>query len=284
MYGYVRAFKPEMRFREYDIYRACYCGLCETLHRQYGTAARWTLSYDMTFLILLLTGLYEPKEEKEQRRCMAHPFRKQLHLQSEVTAYAADMSILLYHDKCIDDWIDERKFSRKMAASILHRGYQKVHQKYPKKAQTVEMQLQQLHAMEAAGETNPDLPAGCFGKLLAELFVWKNDEWKETLHHVGFYLGKFIYLLDAYDDLEHDRKKGCYNPLLSMSDTDPAFHQTCEQLLKMMMASCAEAFERLPILRYDEILRNVLYAGVWSQFYQKKREYERQENQKNGSV
>ncbi|WP_298481656.1 DUF5685 family protein [uncultured Ruminococcus sp.] len=283
MYGYIRAYKPELRFREYDVYQACYCGLCEALHRQYGTAARWTLSYDMTFLILLLTGLYEPKEQKEQCRCMAHPFRKQMHFRSEVTSYAADMSILLFHDKCMDDWMDERKFSRRAAAGVLHHGYRLAQNKYPEKAKQITAQLDALHAMEKAGETNPELPAGCFGTLLGELFVWKDDIWEKTLRDVGFYLGKFIYLLDAYDDLEHDRKKGCYNPLLSLSASDPAFHQTCERLLQMMMASCASAFERLPILKYDEILRNILYAGVWTQFYQRKKEYERQEND-HGSI
>lgn len=283
MYGYIRAYKPELRFREYDVYHACYCGLCEALHRQYGTAARWTLSYDMTFLILLLTGLYEPEEQQEQCRCMAHPFRKQMHLRSEVTSYAADMSILLFHDKCMDDWMDERKFSRRAAAGVLHHGYRLAQNKYPEKAKQITAQLDALHAMEKAGETNPELPAGCFGTLLGELFVWKDDIWENTLRDVGFYLGKFIYLLDAYDDLEHDRKKGCYNPLLSLSASDPAFHQTCERLLQMMMASCASAFERLPILKYDEILRNILYAGVWTQFYQRKKEYERQEND-HGSI
>ena len=123
MYGYIRAYKPEMRFREYDIYHGCYCGLCDALHKRHGAAARWTLSYDMTFLILLLTGLYEPAEEKAERRCIAHPFHKSLHIQSEITAYAADMSILLFRDKCMDDWNDERKITRRAAAEMFRKSY-----------------------------------------------------------------------------------------------------------------------------------------------------------------
>ena len=87
--------------------------------------------------------------------------------------------------------------------------------------------------------------------------------------------------------MEHDRKKNCYNPLRSMAEHDPQFSQTCKSLLKMMMASCAESFERLPILHYDEILRNILYAGVWPKFYQRKKELEeteKQEKQKHGSI
>lgn len=284
MYGYVRVYQPELRFREYDAYRACYCGLCGALHQQYGAAARWTLSYDMTFLILLLTGLYEPEEKQKKSRCAVHPFRKQLHLCSEITAYAADMSILLYQEKCMDDWQDEHKPTRLAAAGILRRGSRKAKRKYPQKAAHIQEQLRQLHLLEEQGETNPEIPAGCFGTLLAELFVWKQDEWEETLRSVGFYLGKFIYLLDAYDDLEQDRKKNCYNPLRSMADTDLNFHQTCESLLQMMMAECAAAFERLPIIHYDELLRNILYAGVWSKFHQRKKEYEEQEKQEHGSI
>lgn len=277
MYGYIRAYKPEMKFREYDTYHACYCGLCDALQQRYGSLARWTLSYDMTFLILLLTGLYEPEEEKVEGRCLAHPLRKQMHLKSEISAYAADMSILLYQEKCMDDWLDERKVTRRAAAGILQHGFRHVQEKYPKKAEYVLAQLEQLHIYEKKNESNPELPAGCFGSILAELFVWKKDEWEQSLRHVGFYLGKYIYLLDAYDDLAHDQKKGCYNPLLIRSKEDADFHQNCEQILQMMMASCASEFERLPILKYADILRNILYAGVWTPFYQKKREYEGQE-------
>ena len=120
--------------------------------------------------------------------------------------------------------------------------------------------------MEQNGETNPELPASCFGTLLGELFVWKKDIWADTLRKIGFYLGKFIYLLDAYDDLERDRKKNCYNPFLLNDTTEPQFSQTCESMLQMMMASCAEAFERLPIVQDAGILRNILYSGVWAKF------------------
>lgn len=285
MYGYIRAYKPEMRFREYDVYRGCYCGLCEALQQRHGTAARWTLSYDMTFLILLLTGLYEPAEQKEKCRCIAHPFQKSLHIQSAVTDYAADMSVLLFHDKCMDDWHDERKLTRRAAAEMFRKSNRRIRQQYPEKSRIVQGELEKLQQMEQNGEANPELPASCFGTLLGELFVWKKDIWADTLRKIGFYLGKFIYLLDAYDDLERDRKKNCYNPFLLTDTTEPQFSQTCESMLQMMMASCAEAFERLPILHYEEILRNILYAGIWTKFYQRKKErQEKQEKQKHGSI
>ncbi len=273
MYGYIRVYKPELKFREYDIYRACYCGLCDALHDNYSSIARWTLSYDMTFLILLLSGLYEPEEQSQECRCAAHPLHRQLHLRSEISDYAAGMSILLYHEKCMDDWLDERKISRKAAADVLRTAYCKARQIYPEKAVLIDKQLKELHEIEQKPAANPELPASCFGTLLGELFVWKQDEWADSLRKIGFYLGKYIYLLDAYDDLEKDRKKHCYNPLLPAYEQEFAFHENCEQLLRMMMAECAAEFERLPILKYADILRNVLYAGIWQSFYQKKKEY-----------
>lgn len=265
MYGYIRAYKPEMRFREYDIYHGCYCGLCDALHKRHGAAARWTLSYDMTFLILLLTGLYEPAEEKAERRCIAHPFHKSLHIQSEITAYAADMSILLFRDKCMDDWNDERKITRRAAAEMFRKSYRRIQAQYPQKCKAVQAQLDLLHQMEQQNESNPDLPAGCFGTLLGELFVWKEDEWADNLRQVGFYLGKFIYLLDAYDDLARDEKKGAYNPLRSLS-RQPGYEEEMRDIFELLLARCARSFERLPCVEDADLLRNILYSGVWLKY------------------
>lgn len=265
MYGYIRAYKPEMRFREYDIYHGCYCGLCDALHKRHGAAARWTLSYDMTFLILLLTGLYEPAEEKAERRCIAHPFHKSLHIQSEITAYAADMSILLFRDKCMDDWNDERKITRRAAAEMFRKSYRRIQAQYPQKCKAVQAQLDLLHQMEQQSESNPDLPAGCFGTLLGELFVWKEDEWADNLRQVGFYLGKFIYLLDAYDDLARDEKKGAYNPLRTLS-CQPGYEEEMREIFELLLARCARSFERLPCVEDADLLRNILYSGVWLKY------------------
>ncbi len=268
MYGYIRPYKSELRFREFDCYQGIYCGLCQALRDRYGIAARWTLSYDMTFLILLFMGLYEPEEIRKSDRCLAHPLQKRLFIQTAATTYAADMSVLLFHEKCLDDWHDEKNVSHRAAASLFHRSYQNAKNEYPEKATTIKMALQELHQYEQCKERNPDLPAGCFGRLLAEIFVWKDDIWKHDLYEMGFFLGKFIYLLDAYDDFEHDQKKGCYNPLLASAESIYNFDAYCQKMLEMMIAPCAAAFERLPILKYADILRNILYAGVWTQFRQ----------------
>ena len=102
---------------------------------------------------------------------------------------------------------------------------------------------------------------------MAELFVYRSDEWEEKLRRMGFFFGKFIYLMDAYEDIEDDLKKGRYNPLTELYKKD-SFEEDCQQILKMMMAETSRVFEMLPILTDAEILRNILYAGVWTRYGQ----------------
>jgi len=107
---------------------------------------------------------------------------------------------------------------------------------------------------------NIDEAANLTGKMFGEILVPKEDEWSHVLRELGFYLGKFIYYMDAYDDLEEDRKNQAYNPFLSVSE------DVIEEILKMMMAKATECFEYLPVIEYEEILRNILYSGVWMRY------------------
>ncbi len=114
-------------------------------------------------------------------------------------------------------------------------------------------------------EKDMDTMAGMFGQVMAEVFSYRQDVWEPSLRKIGFYLGKFVYLMDAYEDIEDDIKKGSYNPFLSYyKDSD--FEEKCEKLLTMMMAECSKEFELLPIISHAEILRNILYSGVWARY------------------
>ena len=100
---------------------------------------------------------------------------------------------------------------------------------------------------------------------MAEIFAWEPDAWELSLRKIGFFLGKFIYLMDAYEDVEQDIKKGTYNPLKKRYE-EPGFEEECRQILTMMMAECSREFEQLPILLHADILRNILYSGVWCRY------------------
>lgn len=265
MYGYITVNKPELKFKEYDLYRSYYCGLCHCLGQKYGLGGKISLTYDMTFLTLLLTGLYEPLENYDKKRCIAHPAVKQEVRTNEITDYAVSMNVLMTYYKCEDDWLDEKKLTRKAYAAALKKSVSKITAMYPQKAESIKQSLSQLHDLEDRGETNIDKAASCFGKVCAQMFAMKDDEWSDTLKNMGFYLGKFIYILDAYEDLSKDIKAKRYNVLKTYGEED-GFDELCESILNDCMARCVRSFECLPIIENAELLRNILYSGVWTRF------------------
>ena len=278
MFGYSIVNRQELKLRELDVYQSWYCGLCRQLKEKYGVRGQLTLTYDMTFLILLLSGLYEAEEETAFIRCAAHPLGKHAARSSLFTGYAADMNVLLTYYQCMDDWKDEKKVLKKGYAGLLKRSCARVEKAYPEKAQAVRNGLLQLQEYEKKKTKDLDMPAGCFGNIMAEIFACRKDEWEETLRIMGFFLGKFIYLLDAYEDVEKDEKNGCYNPFASRRG-EAGFDDEVYGILRMMMAECSRAFEKLPILENTDILRNILYSGVWCRFESvRARRKEKQEN------
>ena len=266
MFGYIAINKAEMKFKDYDIYHSYYCGLCKCLKECYGIKGQVTLSYDMTFLIILLTGLYEPKTKEEVVNCIAHPLEKHLARTNEFTEYAAAVNLILSYYKCKDDWEDERKKKGFIGAHLLASDMQKIQKKYPEKAVRIASNLRRLSLLEEENEQNIDHMSGLFGDIMAELFAVRQDEWEGSLRKIGFFLGKFIYLMDAYEDVEKDIKSGCYNPFISSYQSDCNFAEDCKKLLTLMMAEYSREFEKLPILLYVDILRNILYSGVWCRY------------------
>lgn len=286
MFGYVVVNKSELKFKEFDQYRRYYCGLCRRLKKRYGRSGQMALSYDMTFLVLLLSGLYEPECEKGRRRCLAHPWKKQEYLYNACTDYAADMTALLTYYKCIDDFEDEKKWFRKLYALGLARKMKKHEELYREKARKIEETMAKFSRIEkdAADERNTDRAcldtlAEAFGQTLSQIFSFspfpKEQVWLDGLGKMGCEIGKFLYILDAYDDLERDRKKGCFNPLFFSQLEGEALDGWIEDVLRSMIARGAQEFEKLPILKDVGILRNILYSGIWTRFYQVREERRR---------
>ena len=270
MFGYVVAHKPELKMREFNKYKAYYCGLCKVLRENYGFLGQLTLTYDMTFLVILLTSLYESESKVEERRCLVHPMKKQKMLFNEISQYAADMNIVLTYHKLIDDWKDEKSKKSLVGLRALRGTYLELEEKYPEKCRVIRKCMTHLAQCEKRGEENIDIVARYFGELMSELFVYKQDVWEKSLRRMGFYLGKFIYIMDAYDDVERDMEQGNYNALIPLYG-EPDFDDRCKDMMNYVLAECTSWFERLPCVEDAEILRNILYAGVWSR-YDKKRE------------
>lgn len=263
MFGYVVINKSDLRIRDFYEYKSYYCGLCRQLKKGYGIKGQFTLTYDLTFLSVLLTGLYEPESTYSECKCIAHPLTKHTVINNELISYAADMSVLLSYYKFLDDWHDDNKLSKKICSDILKKSGQEVASKYPDKAAAISEELTKLSEYEASGSGDLDAVAGCFGRMMSAVFVYKHDEWEGYLSKMGFYLGKYIYLLDAYVDLDEDTEKSRYNPL-KFGNSDSEY---VRELLTMMMAECTKSFEMLPVLTNFDILENILYSGVWTGFY-----------------
>ena len=279
MFGYVTIRKDDLKIKDYDKYHAYYCGVCQDLKESYGFKGQATLTYDMTFLAILLTSLYEDKTVREEHYCIAHPGRKHVCLRNEFTRYAADMNILLTYYNLLDDWEDEKKHAAYVGAKALRGSFLKVAEKYPRQTRAVKEYLKKIHICEAEKSRDLDQAAGYTGEVLAKLYQFRDDIWKEDLGRLGFFIGKFIYLMDAYEDVEKDKKSGNYNPLVFLQETD-GFEEAVERILLMMTAEASRAFEKLPILENVDILRNILYAGIWTKYEMLKRKRESEDVEK----
>lgn len=285
MFGYININRKELAEESAKSYQSYYCGLCQKLKSNCGTKGQMLLNYDMTFLIVLLTGLYELDHEEVEFTCPIHPTKKQKAWLNEATEYAADMNVILAYHNLEDDWKDDKSYTKKAFAKMLQKDYERIRIKYPRQVTAVEKYMKELAAAEAAGEENIDVIAGFTGEMTGEIFDWKEDEWSEELRCLSFYLGKFIYLMDAYEDLEKDKKRQEYNPLCKMvCQKEGDFETFAKLLLTSMMSECAKSFERLPILVHADILRNVLYSGVWSryEYLQLKRKKQQEKKAKRG--
>ena len=268
MFGYVTINPAELKERSRERYQAYYCGLCRTLMQRYGNLGRMTLSNDMTFLMILLSSLYEPQETMSNERCLPHPVKARAGLQNELSEYCADMNIALAYHKCRDDWMDDHSLAGKVEAQLLSKAYRQVEARYPEKCAAIERCLTDIGALEQQNMLDPDGPANLTARMLGEIFVYRNDHWATLLRAIGEGLGRFIYLMDAYDDLPADLRKKRFNPLATVY-TQPDYESLLKDSLTMVIAECTQAFELLPLLQDVEILRNILYSGVWMRYQQK---------------
>lgn len=271
MFGYVNVNQPELKIREYTRYRGFYCGLCRSLYKNYDIRSRMSLSYDTTFLVILLTSLYEPETEEKILRCPVHPVHKHLELNNRFSDYGADMNLLCTWYTAADHILDAGTLKEKLTgnglSALYHSGFKKLKLKYPGKIERMEARLKELHQLEAENCTDLDKMSGLTGHIISEIFAPRQDEWTATLQAIGFYLGKFIYLMDAWEDIEKDKKAGNYNPLLPLYNReDSTFNETCRNYMTMVMADCAANFERLPLIEDAEILRNIIYSGIWTRY------------------
>lgn len=264
MFGYVNVYQDELKVWQYKRFRAYYCGLCRAIGRLGSQAARLGLSYDMTFLAILLSALDPAPSETEQKACAAHPFHKRENVVRDAAVdYAAHMSILLMYLKFYDDWKDDKSVKALLLMGLYRRVVRKAKKQHQAAYDRIWAQLEALSGLERQGCGEIDAAADCFAKILELLFTpdfITDENQRRALAWLGYNTGRWIYIIDAYADLEKDRKRGSYNPFLQAGKA--ASKQDLDISLTYTLHNIASAYELLPIHKNDEILRNILYLGL----------------------
>lgn len=260
MFGYVTIDKMELKFKEYYSYKGYYCGLCMSLKNKYSNISRLTLNYDMTFLILLLSSLYEPKNKIYNSRCIAHPSKKQLIIQNDITEYVAAMNVILSYYNLKDNWDDERDIKSLVIAKLLKKDFKKSSLELLTKKKEIEQRLKKISMLEKQNTDDIDEVSNEFGHIMEEIILYKEDVWESTLRKLGFFLGKYIYLLDAYEDMESDRKNKSYNPFNNLHVEN--IEKYAKELLMLNLSFLSHEIEKLPLVQDKEIIENIIYSGI----------------------
>lgn len=271
MFGYVRPYKPELKVKEYEMFRAAYCGLCWALKEKYGGIARYIINYDLTFLAMLLTD-EQCSPEVCKGRCPASPCRKKQYLKSgEAFEFAADCSIILTWWK-LKDAAQDGGFKEKLLAvpalAVLKRKYKRAEKARPGFASEVSRLLTELSQLEKDNNPSLDAAADKFAKILEAASAGADNESdRRILAQLLYHLGRYIYIVDAVDDYPDDSKSGNYNPLIHRFETGGAAlteeqRETLEITLRHSEGLISSAYELKNKNVYDAILSNIVYLGL----------------------
>lgn len=271
MFGYVRPVLDELPQEEQERFRRMYCGLCHTMGRRHGLAARFILNYDFTFLAILLS---EPEEGACRRcACIANPCKKrEVLLESPALDLAADESVILAYWQ-LRDGVSDHSFWKgmkyRLASALLRRAYHRAAALRPDFDRSAHEQLEALAELEQAKCGSLDRPADAFAQLLAAAAGEAEEPQKRRILRVILYhLGRWIYLADAADDLKKDAESGGYNPLIYRFDCkDGALRQEDKQQLALTMDHSIHlmesAYELWDFGCWDSILRSTFYLGLF---------------------
>ncbi len=270
MFGYVVPQKDTMRKEDFAMYRAFYCGLCVSL-KDYGSVSRLTTSYDTTFLAALLHDVTKQSVEFDKVRCVGNPFsNKVIVTRNPLLERICAANVILSYYKACDDVIDGGGNKKRMMRALLKKAYRKAVGILPKADEICKMRYAELREAENRGERSIDRVADSFACLLRDLTVeLLGGECGEEMRSLCYNLGKFVYIIDALDDVEDDFKTGCYNPFLAAYgkfDGRREFYKANAEAIGFTFACTVnriiESFNRIQFTQCYSLLRNVVYEGL----------------------
>lgn len=272
MFGYVRPYKPELKVRDYESFRAMYCGLCHTLRRRYGLGSRMLLSYDMCFAAHLMSGVMQCGSKTCRKRCIVSPFRKRDCIRENMALdLAADCSVILSWWKLRDSVRDERglkKLFARVGSRLMRRKYRRAAAARPDFAAAAEQGITRLNELEDAKTASLDRPADAFASIAEHMASGLEDERvRRPAEQILYHIGRWVYITDAWDDLEEDEKNGSYNAIAARFDlTAPGGREEAKEAVRLTLLHSAEtaaaAAELLDLGRCGPVVSNVLYMGL----------------------
>lgn len=264
-----------MKIKEYELFRAYYCGVCKSLGKRYGQLKRFLLNYDSTFLAVLLSSVAGEIPVVKRETCIAHPVTKR-HVVKEngIIDYASDINVLLAYYNFKDDVQDEKVILPYAGTILLKRAVKKLKRKYGAKCDIIEAKLKELSKLEKEHCASMDMAAEPFAKLMEEVTAYErlctDKKINEILRWIGYNLGKWIYILDAYDDISDDVRENSYNPLIcqfeygggDINAFKEKIRERVEFNLTYSLNQIAGAFKLLEVKNNRGILENIIYMGM----------------------
>ena len=271
MFGYIKPDIPELKMKENELYKAVYCGLCKTMGKCTGCASQLTLSYDFAFLALIRMVSDDIKGEIKMKSCGVHPFKKRpMLMQNEALEFCAKSSVILTKLKLKDNINDSRGLSKLKAktAALLPLFFKKTDKNLKDLEEKVAECINNLTALEKESSDSIDETANTFGALLGILCSYgHNDDKARILYEIGYHLGKWIYVIDAIDDMADDIKKKSYNVIVNSYGNElNNSHRDALYCAMMLELDCmSKSIELLDFTNHNDvegIIKNIIYSGM----------------------
>lgn len=266
MFGYVSVNKAHLTEEEYGAFTSYYCGVCKATGDVASHTARLGLSYDITFLALVLGSITNDGEERDIL-CPVHPQKKRkCRFSDRCIDYSAGVGVMLSYLKLLDDWQDEKSVKALAGMAVFRHGYKKVLKELPLEYHIISRQLRELSRLEKEKCASPDDVAEAFGKILEALFTpyfMEDEALRRKLQWLGLNLGRWIYLIDAVNDLETDIKRNNYNPFIEMGyKTKEECAENMELALTLNLEGVASAFELIDFKENKDLIGKIIYIGL----------------------
>ena len=275
MFGYIKVDQANLLGKEYEAYKGVYCALCKQLGRDYSIFARFLLSYDCTFYAILALDLAEAPPCYKQGRCRFNPFKKCNYAETETKALqlAAALSVICAYYKLLDNLADSPWYQRLLCRLIqpfFSSWRKKASKNYPELDAAVARMLNEQFEAEkdesclldqAAAPTAQMLQKAC--SILPDMLPLRAnlepERTKRIIGTTGYYLGRWIYLIDAADDFEKDVRRRCFNPFSLPDIPQEGLADYMEQTLNHALSEALLSYGLLEKGRFDPIISNVLY-------------------------